>query len=124
MRFRIPLRSFAPPEPHPGSAPLRFSPMKIDNATLDRIAELARLEVGDDATRQRLLGDMQRVIDFVEKLNEIDTKGVEPLIHLSEEQDVLREDVAMPGLSKQEALMNAPVKDSDYFKVPRVVDKS
>lgn len=98
--------------------------MKIDNATLDRIAELARLEVGDDATCQQLLGDMQRVIDFVEKLNEIDTKGVEPLIHLSEEQDVLREDVAMPGLTKQEALMNAPVKDSDYFKVPRVVDKS
>ncbi|MBP7514566.1 MAG: Asp-tRNA(Asn)/Glu-tRNA(Gln) amidotransferase subunit GatC [Flavobacteriales bacterium] len=97
--------------------------MRIDNATLDRIAELARLEVGDDATRQQLLGDMQRVIDFVEKLNEIDTKGVEPLIHMSEEQDVLREDVAMPGFSKQEALMNAPVKDSDYFKVPRVVDK-
>ncbi len=97
--------------------------MKIDNATLDRIAELARLDVGDDATRQQLLGDMQRVIDFVEKLNEIDTKGVEPLIHMSDEQDVLREDVAMPGFSKQEALMNAPVKDSDYFKVPRVVDK-
>jgi aspartyl-tRNA(Asn)/glutamyl-tRNA(Gln) amidotransferase subunit C len=97
--------------------------MKIDNATLDRIAELARLEVGDDATRRQLLGDMQRVIDFVEKLNEIDTTGVEPLIHMSEEQDVLREDVALPGLSKKEALMNAPVKDSDYFKVPRVVDK-
>ncbi len=97
--------------------------MKIDNATLDRIAELARLEVGDDVTRQQLLGDMQRVIDFVEKLNGIDTKGVEPLIHLSEEQDVLREDLALPGFSKQEALMNAPVKDSDYFKVPRVVDK-
>ncbi len=97
--------------------------MKIDNATLDRIAELARLEVGDDATRQQLLGDMQRVIDFVEKLNTIDTKGVEPLIHLSEEQDVLREDVAMEGLSKHDVLMNSPVKDSDYFKVPRVVDK-
>ena len=97
--------------------------MRIDNATLDRIAELARLEVGDDATRKQLLADMQRVIDFVEKLNEIDTKGVEPLIHMSEEQDVLREDVALPGLSKKEALMNAPVKDSDYFKVPRVVDK-
>ena len=97
--------------------------MRIDNATLDRIAELARLEVGDDATRKQLLADMQRVIDFVEKLNEIDTKGVEPLIHMSEEQDVLREDVALPGLSKKEALMNAPVKDSDYFKVPKVVDK-
>ena len=98
--------------------------MRIDNATLDRIAELARLEVGDDTTRAQLLGDMQRVIDFVEKLNVVDTTGVEPLIHLSEEQDVLREDVALPGLSKKEALMNAPAKDSDYFKVPRVVDKS
>jgi aspartyl-tRNA(Asn)/glutamyl-tRNA(Gln) amidotransferase subunit C len=97
--------------------------MKIDNATLDRIAELARLDVSDPATRQQLLGGMQRVIDFVEKLNTIDTKGVEPLIHLSEEADVLREDVALPGLSKQAALMNAPVKDSDYFKVPKVVDK-
>jgi aspartyl-tRNA(Asn)/glutamyl-tRNA(Gln) amidotransferase subunit C len=97
--------------------------MKIDDATLDRIAELARLDVSDPAIRKQLLADMQRVIDFVEKLNEIDTKGVEPLIHMSEELDVLREDVAQPGLSKKEALMNAPVKDSDYFKVPRVVSK-
>ena len=97
--------------------------MKIDEANLDRIAELARLDVSDPAVRARLLGDMQRVIDFVEKLNAVDTKGVEPLIHLSEEVDVLREDVARPGLTKQEALMNAPVKDSDYFKVPKVVNK-
>jgi aspartyl-tRNA(Asn)/glutamyl-tRNA(Gln) amidotransferase subunit C len=98
--------------------------MKIDEATLDRIAELARLDVSNASTRTQLLGDMQRVFDFVEKLNEIDTKGVEPLIHLSEEMDVLREDVAQPGLSKKDVLMNSPVKDSDYFKVPRVVDKS
>jgi aspartyl-tRNA(Asn)/glutamyl-tRNA(Gln) amidotransferase subunit C len=98
--------------------------MKIDEATLDRIAELARLDVSDPAVRTQLLGDMQRVIDFVEKLNDIDTKGVEPLIHLSEETNVLREDVALPGLSKKDVLMNSPVKDSDYFKVPRVVDKS
>lgn len=97
--------------------------MKIDDATLDRIAELARLDVSDPAERTRLLADMQRVLDFVEKLNGVDTRGVEPLIHISEEQDVLREDIALPGLSKQEALMNAPVKDSDYFKVPKVVDK-
>lgn len=97
--------------------------MKIDDATLDRIAELARLDVSDPARRAGLLADMQRVFDFVEKLNEIDTKGVEPLIHLSEEHDVLRADVAEVSLTKQQALMNAPVKDSDYFKVPRVVDK-
>lgn len=97
--------------------------MKIDHTTLDRIAELARLDVSDPAERERLLADMQRVFDFVEKLNEVDTTGVEPLIHISEEQDVLRDDVALPGLTKQEALMNAPMKDSDYFKVPKVVDK-
>jgi aspartyl-tRNA(Asn)/glutamyl-tRNA(Gln) amidotransferase subunit C len=85
--------------------------MKIDNSTLDRIAELARLEVGDDATRQQLLADMQRVIDFVEKLNEIDTKGVEPLIHMSEEQDVLRDDVATPAKG---------VPHDDGRPVPRV----
>ncbi|MEZ4738421.1 MAG: Asp-tRNA(Asn)/Glu-tRNA(Gln) amidotransferase subunit GatC [Flavobacteriales bacterium] len=97
--------------------------MRIDENTLDRIAELARLDVSDPATRDALLGDMQRVFDFVEKLNEVDTTGVEPLIFMTEEMDVLREDVASLEISKQEALKNAPVKDSDYFKVPRVVDK-
>lgn len=98
--------------------------MKIDTATLDRIAELARLNFTEPAAREAMLKDMQRVFDFVEKLNEVDTKGVEPLIFMTEEEDVLREDVAVLEVSKQEALRNAPVKDSDYFKVPRVVDKS
>lgn len=98
--------------------------MKIDETTLDRIAELARLDVSEPATRAALLTDMQRVIDFVEKLNEVDTTGVEPLIFMTDEQDVLRDDVAILEITKKEALRNAPVKDSDYFKVPRVVDKS
>jgi len=97
--------------------------MKITEQTLDRIAELARLDVSDPASRTALLADMQRVFDFVEKLNEVDTTGVEPLIFMTDEMDVLREDVASIEITKQEALMNAPVKDSDYFKVPRVVDK-
>ena len=97
--------------------------MKIDEATLDRIAELARLDVSDPTSRAALLTDMQRVFDFVEKLNEVDSTGVEPLIFMTEEHDVLREDIASLEISKAEALKNAPVKDSDYFKVPRVVDK-
>ena len=64
------------------------------------------------------------LINYVQKCKAIDIRGVEPLIHLSEDTNVLREDVAMPGLSKKDVLMNSPVKDSDYFKVPRVVDKS
>ncbi|MCB9182275.1 MAG: Asp-tRNA(Asn)/Glu-tRNA(Gln) amidotransferase subunit GatC [Flavobacteriales bacterium] len=97
--------------------------MRIDEATLDRIAELARLDYSDPAARRAILADMERVLSFVERLNEVDTAGVEPLIFMTEEADVLRDDVAQTTITKQEALSNAPVKDSDYFKVPRVVDK-
>ena len=97
--------------------------MKIDDATLDRIAELARLDYSDPAARKAILSDMERVIGFVEKLNEVETKGVEPLIFMTEEENTLRDDAVEVTITKQEALMNAPVKDSDYFKVPRVVDK-
>ena len=97
--------------------------MKITDATLDRIAELARLDVSDPSTRASLMGDMQRVLDFVERLNEVETTGVEPLVFMTDETDVLREDSASLEITKQQALLNAPVKDSDYFKVPRVVDK-
>jgi len=98
--------------------------MKLDDATLDRIAELARLDVSDPSRRAAVLKDMERVLSFVERLNDVDTTGVEPLIFMTEEENVLREDLAVHSISKQEALRNAPVKDSDYFKVPRVVDKS
>lgn len=99
--------------------------MKLDDAVLDRIAELARLDVSDPATRERLKGDMQRVIGFVEKLNEVDTNGVEPLVFMTAELDRLRDDAVVPEdiIPKAEALRNSPVKDSDYFKVPKVVDK-
>ena len=95
--------------------------MKIDEATLDRIAELARLDMRDPALRSSMLHDMQRVIDFVEVLSKVDTKGVEPLIFLTEEEDVLRSDTPFLEITKKQVLENAPVKDSDYFKVPRVV---
>lgn len=95
--------------------------MKIDEATLDRIASLARLDMGDPAARASMLEGMQRVIDFVEALNTADTRGVEPLVFMTEEEDVLREDLARTEMAREEILANAPVKDSDYFKVPRVV---
>ncbi len=95
--------------------------MKIDEATLDRIAFLARLDMGDPAQRASMLAGMQRVIDFVDALAQVDTTGVEPLVFLTEEEDVLRQDVPQMEISKEEALANSPAKDSDYFKVPRVV---
>jgi aspartyl-tRNA(Asn)/glutamyl-tRNA(Gln) amidotransferase subunit C len=99
--------------------------MQITEQTLDRIAELAKLDYSDPAARAAILADMERVLSFVERLNEVDTNGVEPLIFMTEEENVLRPDavIASDIVSKQEALRNSPVKDSDYFKVPRVVDK-
>lgn len=97
--------------------------MTIDESTLDRIAELARLDITDPARRSAMLGDMQRVLELVAKLNEVDTAGVEPLLFLSDEEDVLREDVALPGLPKADVLGNSPMPDTDYFKVPKVVGK-
>ncbi len=99
--------------------------MQITEETLDRIAELAKLDYSDPAARAAILADMERVLAFVERLDEVDTAGVEPLIFMTEEENVLRPDAVIPGdiVSKQDALRNSPVKDSDYFKVPRVVDK-
>ncbi|MBK6774656.1 MAG: Asp-tRNA(Asn)/Glu-tRNA(Gln) amidotransferase subunit GatC [Flavobacteriales bacterium] len=97
--------------------------MKLDDATLDRIAELAKLDFSDPAARANILQDMERVLAFVAKLEEVNTTGVEPLIFMTEGDDVLREDVVYKELTKADALRNMPVKDSDYFKVPRVVDK-
>ena len=96
--------------------------MKIDNALIDKLAELSRLEF-DEAARVTLREDMQKIIDMVDKLKEVNVDGIEPLIYMSDERSVLREDVVTGQVSKEAALSNAPQKDSDYFKVPKVIKK-
>ena len=61
------------------------------------------------------------IISFIEKLQELDTENVEPLIFMSDEVNVLREDVAVDTLTQEQALSNAPKKDSDYFRIPKVL---
>lgn len=95
---------------------------KIDIKTVDEIAHLARLEFTDEA-KSEILNDMNRMLAFVDKLNELNTDNVEPLIYMTEERSVLREDEAKQTITQQEALKNAPKKDSDYFKVPKVIDQ-
>jgi aspartyl-tRNA(Asn)/glutamyl-tRNA(Gln) amidotransferase subunit C len=94
---------------------------KIDIKMVDEIAHLARLEFNDEA-KGEIVNDMNRMLAFVDKLNEIDTDNVEPLIYMSEERNVLREDEVKQTITQDEALKNAPKKDSDYFKVPKVID--
>ena len=95
--------------------------MKIDKTTLEGIAHLARLEFKDEDAQQ-MMDDMTNIISWVEQLEEIDTEGVEPLTTMSHEVNALREDINKPHLSHERALKNAPKKDSDYFRVPKVLE--
>jgi aspartyl-tRNA(Asn)/glutamyl-tRNA(Gln) amidotransferase subunit C len=92
----------------------------IDLETVERIAELARLEF-DAKAKQEILQDMNRMLAFVDKLKELDTTGVEPLIFITDEVNVYREDEAVTDISQEEALRNAPKKDMYYFRVPKVI---
>lgn len=95
--------------------------MKINRDVLDKIAHLARLEF-DEKDAEKMMKDMTAIVNWVEKLNEVDTEGVEPLTTMSHEVNSLREDEVKPHLDHEEALKNAPKKDSDYFRVPKVLE--
>lgn len=95
---------------------------KIDLKTVEEIAHLARLEFNDQA-KVEIVNDLNRIIGFVEKLNELNTDNVEPLIYMTDEKNILREDEPEITITQKEALKNAPRKDSDYFKVPKVIDQ-
>ena len=96
--------------------------MEITNKLIQDIAALAKLEF-DEKSAEQMKVDLEKIIGFFDKLSEIDTDGVEPLIYLSEEVSVLREDEIKAVVSQVEALKNAPEKDSDYFKVPTILKK-
>jgi aspartyl-tRNA(Asn)/glutamyl-tRNA(Gln) amidotransferase subunit C len=94
--------------------------MQINDDLIDRLAELSKLKF-EGGDKESIKGDLEKMLDFVARLDAVNTDEVEPLIHLSERTNVLREDNAEVTITKEEALRNAPQKDSDYFKVPRVV---
>ena len=96
--------------------------IKIDNKLISDLSKLARLKF-DDSSTTKMKKDLEKIISFVDKLSEIDTNGIEPLIYLSNEVNVLREDNIANEISQEKALQNAPHKDSDYFKVPTVLRK-
>ena len=96
--------------------------MKIDNKLIQDIATLAKLKF-DEKSAKEMISDMEKIIGFVDKLSEVDTSGVDPLIYLSEEENMLREDEIKNEVSQKDALQNAPEKDSDYFKIPTVFRK-
>lgn len=96
--------------------------MRINDDTIDRLAHLARLEFIDQE-KIKIREDLEKVLGFCEQLNALDTEGVEPLIFMTEEQNVLRDDIMFQDITHEEALLNAPKKDSDYFRAPKVINK-
>lgn len=96
--------------------------MKISAETVEHIAHLARLNFAG-SQKDAILNDLNNIVGFMDKLSEVNTEGVEPLIFMTEGFDHLREDEAIQSISQKEALQNAPKKDSDYFRIPKVLDK-
>lgn len=96
--------------------------MDISIETIDKLADLAKLEFNGEE-KEKLKNDLNSIITFIDKLNELDTENVEPLIFMTNEVNVLRDDEVTQEITHEEALKNAPAKDSDYFRVPKFLEK-
>lgn len=96
--------------------------MKINDNLLDHISHLARLSF-EGEEREAVKNDLDNITNFMDQLKELNTENVEPLIFMTEEINNLREDIPAVTVSHEDALKNAPKKDTDYFRIPKVLDK-
>ena len=95
--------------------------MKVNNKLVEHLAHLSRLDF-DDNSKEKMKFDFEKMLDFVAKLEEVDTDNVEPLSYMSSELNVLREDKVEQVLTQEQALKNAPVNDTYYIRIPKVID--
>ena len=96
--------------------------MDINDALIDKLAHLSRLEF-KEGEKQEIRKELEQMIGFIDKLNELDTTGVEPLLHMSENVNVFRKDEVKGELKRQDVFKNAPLHDDQFFKVPKVIKK-
>ncbi len=96
--------------------------MKLDKKEVEKLAHLARLEF-NEKEKEEMIEDMDKIIGFIEKLDSLNLEGVEPLVYMTEDENRPREDKVLYEVTREEALRNAPDKDSDYFRVPKVVNR-
>ncbi|TDH27879.1 Asp-tRNA(Asn)/Glu-tRNA(Gln) amidotransferase subunit GatC [Segetibacter sp. 3557_3] len=94
--------------------------MIVDNVLVDKLAELSRLKF-EEHEKEGIKENLQKMISFIEKLNELDTTGVEPLLFMTDTVNNWREDEVKGSISREEALKNAPSADTGFFKVPKVI---
>ncbi len=96
--------------------------MEVNDLLVDNLAKLSHLSFSEQE-RKEIKSDLQEMITFIEKLQEVNTDGVEPLLHMSSNVNILRDDVVQGSVTRDEALKNAPDSDGTFFKVPKVIKK-
>ncbi|MET4139492.1 Asp-tRNA(Asn)/Glu-tRNA(Gln) amidotransferase subunit GatC [Pedobacter sp. UYP1] len=96
--------------------------MDIAKETIYKVADLARIEIAEQEV-ETLQVDMNKILTFMEKLNELDTKGVEPLVYMNPEVNVWREDIVQQDITVSEGLKNSALHNEDFFLVPKILDK-
>ena len=94
---------------------------KIDAEQVRKVAKLARLDLSESEVEE-FSGQLSAILKYVEKMNELDTENVQPLAHCLDVSNVLREDVAGESLGVEKTLANAPQRDNEFFKVPKILD--
>lgn len=96
--------------------------MEVTDNLVDDLANLSRLSF-NNAEKEEIKADLQKMIAFVEKLQELDVAGVAPLLHMTDAVNIYRNDEVKGSMQKTAALQNAPLADENYFKVPKVINK-
>ncbi len=94
---------------------------RIDQSEVKKVAKLARLEL-TETELEEFTSQLSAILDYVAKMNELDTENVEPLAHCLPISNVFRQDVVKPSLGTEKALANAPERDNEFFKVPKILD--
>jgi len=95
--------------------------MKITKQEVEHVAKLARLELSEQE-KEKLTDQLSNILTYVETLNGLDTKGVEPTAHVLDLRNVMRDDVAAPSLPRERALANAPDQAAGHYKVPKIIE--
>lgn len=96
--------------------------MEITQEMISKLAKLSKLDFSNQE-QEDIQKDLQNMLHFVNQLQQLDTSGVEPLLHITQHKNILREDEVISNFSRNEALQNANNKDNSFFKVPKVIQK-
>ncbi|HXR84694.1 MAG TPA: Asp-tRNA(Asn)/Glu-tRNA(Gln) amidotransferase subunit GatC [Hanamia sp.] len=96
--------------------------MKVNDALIEKLANLSRLEFAEEE-KAEIKNDLEKMIGFIDKLNELNTTGIEPLLHMSDNVNIFRKDTVKGEINRTDVFRNAPLHDDEFFKVPKVIKK-